>query len=153
MGNLTVGTETQYAKDAATITRYATYLATVITVTEYITTVAQSNDTNYNWMNWFQLKAGKHHDQRTSYSNISSLTLSSPIPLRLYTLPYWYNSPFLISDIRTLRTECQSAQMSKIKNGGLDQYGAETFKQQQFGTSGGVKRNHSIIGVQGQQWI
>ena len=26
--------------------------------------------------------------------------------------------------------------MSKIKNGGLDQYGAEPFKQQQFGTAG-----------------
>ena len=31
--------------------------------------------------------------------------------------------------------------MSKIKNGGLDQYGAESFEQQQFGTAGveGVK--------------
>ena len=27
--------------------------------------------------------------------------------------------------------------MSKIKNGGLDQYGAEPFEQQQFGTAGG----------------
>ena len=26
--------------------------------------------------------------------------------------------------------------MSKIKNGGLDQYGAEPFEQQQFGTPG-----------------
>jgi len=26
--------------------------------------------------------------------------------------------------------------MSKIKNSGLDQYGAEPFKQQQFGTAG-----------------
>ena len=33
-------------------------------------------------------------------------------------------------------TERQSAWMSKIKNGGLDQYGAEPFKQQQFGTAG-----------------
>ena len=31
--------------------------------------------------------------------------------------------------------------MSEIKNGGLDQYGAEPFEQQQFGTAGveGVK--------------
>ena len=31
--------------------------------------------------------------------------------------------------------------MSKIKNGGLDQYGTEPFEQQQFGTAGveGVK--------------
>ena len=33
--------------------------------------------------------------------------------------------------------------MSKIKNGGLDQYGAGPFEQQQFGTAGveGVKLN------------
>ena len=33
--------------------------------------------------------------------------------------------------------------MSKIKNGGLDQYGAEPFEQQQSGTAGveGVKDN------------
>jgi len=33
--------------------------------------------------------------------------------------------------------------MSKIKNGGLDQYGAEPFEQLQFGTAGveGVNRN------------
>jgi len=35
-----------------------------------------------------------------------------------------------------LRSERQSAQMSKIKNGGLDQYGAKSFEQQQFGTAG-----------------
>ena len=30
------------------------------------------------------------------------LTLSPPIPLRLYTLPYWSNPLFLIFDIRAL---------------------------------------------------
>ena len=30
------------------------------------------------------------------------LTLSPPIPLRLYALPYWSNPPFLIFDIRAL---------------------------------------------------
>ena len=45
------------------------------------------------------------------------LTLSPPIPLRLYTLPYWSNPPFLIFDIRAL-------------------YGAEPFEQQQLGTAG-----------------
>ena len=35
-----------------------------------------------------------------------------------------------------LRTERQSARMSKIEYGGLDQYGAEPFEQQQFGTAG-----------------
>ena len=46
------------------------------------------------------------------------------------------NPLFLIFDIRALRTEHKSARMSKIKNGGLEQYGAEPFKQQQFGTAG-----------------
>ena len=34
--------------------------------------------------------------------------------------------------------------MSKIKNGGLDQYDPEPFEQQQFGTAGveGVKPTH-----------
>ena len=37
--------------------------------------------------------------------------------------------------------------MSKIKNGGLDQYGAETFEQQQLGTAGveRVNNNNKII--------
>ena len=35
-----------------------------------------------------------------------------------------------------LRIESQSAWMSKIKNGELDQYGGEPFEQQQFGTAG-----------------
>ena len=43
-----------------------------------------------------------------------------------------------------LRTERQSAQMSKIKNGGLHHYDAEPFERQQFGTSG-VERVNSII--------
>ena len=59
-----------------------------------------------------------------------ALTLLPPIPLRLYASPYWSNPPFLIFDIRAL------ARMSKIKNDGLDQYGAGPFKQQQFGTAG-----------------
>ena len=71
----------------------------------------------------------------------SWLTLSPLILLRVYTLPYWSNPPILIFDIRALRTECQSAQMSKIKNGELDQYGAETLEQQQVGTAGTEKVN------------
>ena len=43
----------------------------------------------------------------------------------------------LRSDVNeTEWTECQSVQMSKIKNNGLDQYGAGPFEQQQFGTYG-----------------
>jgi len=60
-------------------------------------------------------------------------------PVNAYTLPYWSNPPFLVfwhSGALALRTERQSARMSNIKNGGLDQYGAGPFEQQQFGTAG-----------------
>ena len=66
------------------------------------------------------------------------LTLSLPIPLRLYTLPHWSNPPFLICDIRALWRSALSArapECQKLKNGGLDQYGTEPFEQQQFGTA------------------
>ena len=70
----------------------------------------------------------------------SVLTLSLPIPLRLHALPYWSIYPtvfnFWHSGTLALMTECQSAWMSKIKTGGLHQYGAESFEQQQFGTPG-----------------
>ena len=80
---------------------------------------------------------------------LTYLTLSPPIPLRLYTLPYWSKPPFLIFDIRALRTERQIARMSKIKNDGLDQYGAEPFEQRQFGTAGveRVKWNRTGFGL------
>ena len=39
--------------------------------------------------------------------------------------------------------------MSEIKNGGLDQYDAEPFKQQQFGTVGGEEvKSHYRQGVE-----
>jgi len=34
--------------------------------------------------------------------------------------------------------------MSKIKNGGLDQYGAEPFKQQIFATTEGVNGSQAV---------
>ena len=43
-----------------------------------------------------------------------------------------------------LRTERQSARMSIIKNGRLDQYGARPFEQQQFGTAGVERVNVDI---------
>ena len=75
---------------------------------------------------------------------LSQLTLSLPIPLRLYYLPYWSNPPFIIFDIRALWRSGLSARApkcQKIKSGGLDQYGAEPLELWQFGTAGaeGVK--------------
>ena len=48
---------------------------------------------------------------------------------------------FWHSGALALRTKHQNTWISKIKNGGLDQYGAEPLEQQQFGTAGveGVK--------------
>ena len=37
-----------------------------------------------------------------STGKLSALTLSQPVQLWLYTLPYWSNPPFLIFDIRAL---------------------------------------------------
>ena len=44
-----------------------------------------------------------------------------------------------------LRTERHSDRMSKIKTGGLDQYGAEPFEQQQFGTAGAEAVNEHNV--------
>ena len=41
--------------------------------------------------------------------------------------------------------------MSKIKNGGLDQYGTEYFKQQQFGTAG-VEGVNVLSAISLLQW-
>ena len=54
-----------------------------------------------------------------SIRSTKTLTLSPPILLRLYTLPYWSNPPFLIFDIRALwrsvlsasAPECQKLKM------------------------------------------
>ena len=45
--------------------------------------------------------------------------------------------------------------MSKIKNGGLDQYGAEPFEQQQYGTAGieGVNLGFALQYNTVQQYI
>ena len=66
-------------------------------------------------------------------ATLQVLALSPPMPLRLYTLPYWSNPPFLIFDIRALWRSGLSArapECQKIKNGGLDQYGAGASEQQ-----------------------
>jgi len=57
--------------------------------------------------------------------------------LRLYTLTHHFKSFWHLGTGLSARApECQN-----IKNGGLDQYDAEPFKQQQFWTAGieGVK--------------
>ena len=43
------------------------------------------------------------------------LTVSPPISLRLYTLPYWSNPPFLIFDIRALWRSVLSARVPECQ--------------------------------------
>ena len=65
------------------------------------------------------------------------LTLSPPrkaLHFAILLKPTIFN--FWHSVALALRTERQSARMSKIKNGGSDQYGTEPFEPQQFGTAG-----------------
>ena len=104
----------------------------------------------------------KHLRQINNYNKSTkrklSLTLSSPMLLRLHTLPYWSNPPFLIfwhSGALALRTERQGAQMSKIKNGELHQYGAEPFKQQPFGTAGveGLRDKRVEVSKRCRPWL
>ena len=45
----------------------------------------------------------------------TKLTLSLPIPLRLYNLAYWSNPPFLISDIQALWHSVLSARVPECQ--------------------------------------
>ena len=49
------------------------------------------------------------------FQMVDPLPLSPPIPLRLYTLPYWSNPPFLISDIRALWRSVLSARVPECQ--------------------------------------
>ena len=51
----------------------------------------------------FQSPVGVAHTQlETLLTPLDNLTLSAPIPITLYTLPYWSNPQFLIFDIWVL---------------------------------------------------
>ena len=63
--------------------------------------------------------------------------MNESIPKR--SASYWSNPPFLTvwqSGTLALSSERQSARMSKIKKGGLDQYGPEHFEVLSFNTDG-----------------
>ena len=56
------------------------------------------------WIDW---------DRRSI--SLTRLSLSPPIPLRLYTLPYWSNPSFLIFDIRALWRSLLSARVPECQ--------------------------------------
>ena len=76
------------------------------------------------------------HSHHADYKHINPFTADPIKALHFVILvqPTIFN--FWRSGALALRTERQSAWTSKIKNGGLDQYGAEPFEQQKFETSG-----------------
>ena len=57
-----------------------------------------------------------------------------PVKALHFAIPTIFN--FWHSGALALRTKRQSARMSKIENGGLDQYGTGPFELPQFGTAG-----------------
>jgi len=69
--------------------------------------------------------------------NCCNLTLSPPIPLRLYTLPYWSNQLFLISDIWVLwcsglsarAPECQQIKVVGYTSMVLDPLNSSNLEQ------------------------
>ena len=72
-----------------------------------------------------------------AYRRLNPFTADPVKALHFAILVY---SPFFLNfwhlgDL-ALKTERQITQMSKIKNGDLDQYGAGPIEQQQFGTTG-----------------
>ena len=67
-------------------------------------------------------------------------TLSPPIPLWLYTAIPVYPTIFYFWHLGVRAPECQ-----KLKCNGLDQYGAEPFEQQQFGTAGVEGAKHALL--------
>ena len=58
-------------------------------------------------------------------SQCVKLTLSPPVPLGHYTLPYWSNPPFLIFAIRAL---WRSGLSAGVPDTGLDQFGASNLR-------------------------
>ena len=71
-----------------------------------------------------------------NYINVNPFTADPVKALHFAILVFLTIFNFWHSGTLALSPERQSARMSKIKNSGLDQYGAEPCEQQQFGTAG-----------------
>ena len=81
------------------------------------------------------------------------LTLSPPIPLRLYTLPYWSNPPFLIFDIRTLwrsglsarAPECEKLKMVGYTSMALNPWNNSSLEQLALKGLRGVRTVSAVL--------
>jgi len=87
--------------------------------------------------------------ERSPYHEVNILAFSPPIPLSLYTLPYWSNPLFLIFGIWAFWRLVLSTTVPKCQKLKMVGYGARPFKKQQFGTAGveGVKIPLPVMNV------
>ena len=123
---ITVRTETDTQMDSARnntlLGRVVTNDLTVVGIQRYIGLLVQEvcvmNETRQDKTVNMSCPCGRCGQAITPCSS-RRLTLSPPIPLTLYTLPYRFNPPFLIFDIRALwrsglsarAPECQKLKM------------------------------------------
>jgi len=84
-----------------------------------------------------------------------TLTLSPPISLKLYTLPYWSNPSCLVFDIRTLwrsglsarASECQKLKMAGYTSMALDPSNSSNLEQLALKRLIGVTVEYSLLAV------
>ena len=70
-----------------------------------------------------EINTGTYHSQSCKYIRDVSVNPFTANPVKaLHFAILVFNPPFFIFDILALSTECQSASMSKNKNGGLDHH-------------------------------
>ena len=77
-------------------------------------------------------KGGAHFPLLIIFEVLNPFT-ADPIKALRFVILVW---PTIFNFWQSWAPERQRGRMSKIKNGGLDQYGAEAFEQQLFGTAG-----------------
>ena len=104
---------------------------------------------------WITDRSTRSYDDANerAWSLINSFTADPVKALRCAILVSTTIFNFWHSGTLALSPERQSAQMSKIENGGLDQHGAGPFEQQQYGTAGveGVKQQVTCYCLQWSQ--
>jgi len=100
------------------------YNATKHQNTSNISNISSNNNNNnnvlcQNYTKTIMTEQAAMQDSTVQYNRQNygkqALTLSPPIPLRVYTLPYWSNTPFLISDIRALWRSGLSARVPECQ--------------------------------------
>ena len=104
--------------------------------TQNVLFTAKENDRRQNWRASISIGPEKEDKQTDSNMFTTRRWLLNPFTADPVKALHFAISNFWHSGALALSTERRSTRMSKIRNGGLDQYSAEPFEQQQFGTAG-----------------